>query len=480
MQSKFGEESIWVWELLRLAMLVISLCVPLLTRHVEALTAAKVIPCSVFSCLVRSILSVFSAVKEKPPITKSMLASKNLPKPITKTADGHHWIRVLSAELALRLREARESIPALWPKSLVLHVRQGTCPFRCYLVSFPVSVLRFSINQCLCLRIMKSDVSCSSIFNLFVAGYETSRSRQAPFPFIRDATVDVIAAAGDRLWKELVGNATDMKITIVQLSFAGIDSMETGQKRIEGFFSNSKPPSSTGVSNVAVSGSTEKDVKDGLSNVNTNTSIDGGSRKRKRASSTAAASASAQHDTSTNSNNRDGDRPMSAVDEGNIDAGKEVSLHRANSSLSELSNAQSFVCDRCGKRILLPEGDVGFGGGGGDDSEDAAVREARLVRLRGEHDDFHFAEDLANQIQGGGADDEYSSGSGVKRVTIRPSDTSSTTRQSGIGNSSGGGTVKKRKKPAPRLSKDKNKDKDKDVDGKGQPGIAKFFTQSHR
>lgn len=64
-------------------------------------------------------------MKEKPPVTKSMLASKNLPQPIVSVSQGHHWIRVLAAELALRLREARESIPALWPRSIVLHIRQG-------------------------------------------------------------------------------------------------------------------------------------------------------------------------------------------------------------------------------------------------------------------------------------------------------------------------------------------------------------------
>ena len=57
-----------------------------------------------------------------------MLASKNLPQPITAASQGQHWIRVLAAELALRLREARESIPALWPKSIVLHIRQGALP----------------------------------------------------------------------------------------------------------------------------------------------------------------------------------------------------------------------------------------------------------------------------------------------------------------------------------------------------------------
>ena len=58
-------------------------------------------------------------------MNKSMMASKNLPNPITKASQGHHWIRVLAAELALRLREAREEMPALWPKTLVLHARRG-------------------------------------------------------------------------------------------------------------------------------------------------------------------------------------------------------------------------------------------------------------------------------------------------------------------------------------------------------------------
>jgi len=66
-------------------------------------------------------------VKDKgSAFNKSMLASKNLPKPITKPAEGQHWIRVLAAELALRLNDARQVSPNLWPKSLVLHAKKGT------------------------------------------------------------------------------------------------------------------------------------------------------------------------------------------------------------------------------------------------------------------------------------------------------------------------------------------------------------------
>ena len=54
-----------------------------------------------------------------------MLAAKNLPQPITKAEDGQHWLRVLAADLALRLNDAREINPALWPKTIVVRASQG-------------------------------------------------------------------------------------------------------------------------------------------------------------------------------------------------------------------------------------------------------------------------------------------------------------------------------------------------------------------
>ncbi|KAL4250808.1 hypothetical protein ABKN59_006011, partial [Abortiporus biennis] len=254
-QRKFGEDSIWVYEIL---------------RGVDR-----------------------SEVKEKPPVTKSMLASKNLPHPITKTSQGHHWIRVLAAELALRLREARESVPALWPKSVVLHVRQG---------------------------------------------YETSRSKQAPFPFTRDFSVDSIAAAGDKLWKELLGTddrrSLPMKITSVQLSFSGIESMETGQRSIEGFF---KPHSSDG-----------RDTPHEPINL-----------KRKR----------------------------EAVDENSIPDSNEAGPS-SPPAVSSGDPSSAFICERCGKRIAVPKAIEGV-------SDD--IKSEALATLRLEHEDFHFAQDLSKE-----------------------------------------------------------------------------------
>ncbi|KAJ3853975.1 hypothetical protein EV368DRAFT_37783 [Lentinula lateritia] len=156
-QAKFGESAIWVYEIL---------------RGIDR-----------------------SEVKEKSPVNKSMLAAKALQKPITKIDDGPHWIRVLAAELSLRLNDARKERPNLWPKTLALH-----------------AVLKVRI------------------------GYGTARSKQAPFPFTKEVTVNVIAAAGGKLWKELVGNVTGtIKVTYISLGFTGIEATDASQRSIASF-----------------------------------------------------------------------------------------------------------------------------------------------------------------------------------------------------------------------------------------------------
>ncbi|KZS92491.1 DNA/RNA polymerase [Sistotremastrum niveocremeum HHB9708] len=149
LQNKFGEGSIWVYEVLR------------------------------------------CQVKEKATLNKSMGASKNLGKPVTKREDGYHWIRLMASELAFRLLELRETYPGVWPKTIVLHIRQG---------------------------------------------WQTSRSKQAPFPFVRNLTADDISKAGDKLWDELVGiNSTSINITNLGLAFAGVEASSAGQRHIDNF-----------------------------------------------------------------------------------------------------------------------------------------------------------------------------------------------------------------------------------------------------
>ncbi|KAF9237637.1 hypothetical protein BU15DRAFT_88645 [Melanogaster broomeanus] len=234
MQDKFGENALWVYELL---------------RGIDR-----------------------SEVKEKSALFKSMLASKNLPQPITKPDDGHQWIRLSDS-----MRHGEE-MPTLWPKTIVLHARQG---------------------------------------------YETSRSKQSAFPFTREVTVDVIAAAADKLWKELTGNAKSINVTCVQLAFTGIGTAEIGQQNLEGFF------------------------------------------KLKESQRSAVK------------------RPRSDSDNDRDEDGRSQTTSTAPQSTS----STSFVCERCRKRIALREDQLSHS------EEDGAVV---LDKLRAEHDDFHFAQDLAN------------------------------------------------------------------------------------
>lgn len=236
MQNKFGEESLWVYELV---------------RGIDR-----------------------SEVKEKTAHFKSMLASKNLPKPITKSSEGPQWIRVLAAELALRLNEARETMPSLWPKTIALHLRKG---------------------------------------------YEASRSKQAPFPFVKEVTVDIVASAGNKLWKEMTGNAKDVNVGALQLSFSNLERGEAGQKNIDGFFQQSTKRS-------------REDAED--------------------------------------------DQPSDTI--------------QGRASSSSPQSPSSFVCSRCKKRIELPIHVVEIR------AHDAEGLAEAVAALRAEHDDFHFAQDLAN------------------------------------------------------------------------------------
>ncbi|PVF95571.1 DNA/RNA polymerase [Serendipita vermifera] len=157
-----------------------------------------------------------SEVKEKPSIPKSMLASKNLPKPIRNDADMVQWSRVLCSELAVRALEGRESW-MIWPKTLVLHTRQ--------------------------------------------AGEKASKSKQASFPYVRELTGELIGKAVMKLWKELHGtdaqrpgnpNSVDLKIIYIGIAFTGLEPVAPGQRAIDGFFSKSTrtPPILENDSNV--------------------------------------------------------------------------------------------------------------------------------------------------------------------------------------------------------------------------------------
>lgn len=154
-------------------------------------------------------------------------------------------------------------------------------------------------------------------------GYETSKSKQSAFPFTHDVTVDVIAAAADKLWKELTGNVKDLNVTAVQLAFTGIETAEAGQQSIEGFF---KP--------------------------------------------------------------KEARRPyLKRTRSGSEVVHPETDPLQVMTEMPGSASLASFVCERCNKRIPVSGSEV-------DQAE--VDRAAALAKSRMEHDDFHFAQDLAN------------------------------------------------------------------------------------
>ena len=162
--------------------------------------------------------------------------------------------------------------------------------------------------------------------------------------------IDAVAAAGDKLWKELVGplNSTkplSTKITHVCLSFHGVEAGEVNQRGIEGFLS--KTPDSPS--------------------------------KRKR--------------------------EATSDDEEVAD----IAAKPSHGVLGPKEDTDYFICDRCKKRIPLPQELIAGGSLGLDED----IRKDALDSLRTEHQDFHFAQDLSRML----SDDENSS---TKSIVVRP------------------------------------------------------------
>lgn len=246
-----------------------------------------------------------------------MSAAKNLPKPIKSASEGHHWIRVLAAELALRLNDARQANPNLWPKTIVLHARKGIIAPSC----------------------REQTLIIATGYESGI-GYENGRSKQAPFPFVRKATVDIVANAGDKLWKELVGTNTTVYVGHISLAFTGIDVAEQGQKSIEGFLkpastiSPKKQPRDESIVDMSFDSCSKtiigSDQDDAVSNV---------------------------HKTEHQTNDR----------------------------------GFSYSCSRCGKILNLPDN---------LENTNHDVQQQALSNIRLEHEDFHYAEDLMKESEG--------------------------------------------------------------------------------
>ncbi|GAA5913650.1 DNA-directed DNA polymerase eta [Sporobolomyces salmoneus] len=151
----------------------------------------------------------FTEVEPKTNV-KSMLSSKNFRPYIYHYSEVIHWLNILATELHLRLTDAREESPGLWPKTITFTHRSPT----------------------------------------FVI-----RSHQSSFPFTSNLTISYIFRQAEKLLRVAIGSAAatekndaggggaikgDTKIGPygnIQLSFSGLERLEEGQKGIAGFFS---------------------------------------------------------------------------------------------------------------------------------------------------------------------------------------------------------------------------------------------------
>ncbi|BGP48674.1 N-acetyltransferase eso1 [Rhodotorula kratochvilovae] len=134
---------------------------------------------------------------------KSMLSSKNFRPSIGKYGEVMHWLNILATELHLRLLDARDTSPGLWPKTITFTHRSP---------SFII------------------------------------RSHQAPFPFTSSLSIAYILRAAEKLLRVALGPSASTAAAPVpespvgpysniQLSFSGLERLEDGQRGIEGFFS---------------------------------------------------------------------------------------------------------------------------------------------------------------------------------------------------------------------------------------------------
>ncbi|EUC64888.1 DNA polymerase eta subunit, partial [Rhizoctonia solani AG-3 Rhs1AP] len=163
-----------------------------------------------FGATTVSELREIELVKERTAL-KSMMASKNVRPAITTTEQARHWLAVLSAELAVRLTDARKVNATVWPRTLVLHIRQGS---------------------------------------------NAPRSKQTAFPFARAFSAATILAPAEKLWRTLLPGTGDLSAGVINvaLGFAGLDALEAGQKGIEGFFGTKGLNSSTKKATTSING----------------------------------------------------------------------------------------------------------------------------------------------------------------------------------------------------------------------------------
>ncbi|GAA5958075.1 hypothetical protein JCM8115_001122 [Rhodotorula mucilaginosa] len=294
---------------------------------------------------------------------KSMLSSKNFRPYIDKYGEVMHWMGILATELHLRLNDAREETPGLWPKTITFTHRSP---------SFVI------------------------------------RSHQAPFPFTSNLTRTYILKAGEKLFRTAIGagqatERTTDRTTVgpysnLQLSFSGLGQLEQGQRGIEGFFvsavaaSAGGPPAATNgarerVKSESVAPEDEEEEDDPIP-----------ASKKKPGASFFGASATSKDDVKPAIKKRKQkkrDLPVLVKSVGaNANGTEELILASSDDEDDGDDGASAlprFRCPRCSKVLTVPE-EARRAIENGEMQIDKA--DEVLERAKAEHADWHVARDL--------------------------------------------------------------------------------------
>ncbi|BGO91840.1 hypothetical protein NBRC10512_007638 [Rhodotorula toruloides] len=273
---------------------------------------------------------------------KSMLSSKNFRPSIKTYGETMHWLNILATEMHLRLTEAREDSPGLWPKTITFTHRSPT----------------FVIH-----------------------------SHQIPFPFTSTLTINYILRHAEKLFRTAIGAQTSTgppptaetpigPYSNVQLSFSGLERLEEGQRGIEGFFAAKM------AKGASAQGSGEKEKKRKEKEA-VNGSADEVKPAKKRKVDKAATKSAKAGDTKVKSRSPsvtvqpDGTEQLTLSSDSEEDAGPP--------SPRRLPTAK---CDECGKKLFISvEARTALAKGSWKEDEVKAA----LEKEKAEHADFHVA-----------------------------------------------------------------------------------------
>ncbi|KAH9441283.1 hypothetical protein Pst134EB_029946 [Puccinia striiformis f. sp. tritici] len=303
---------------------------------------------------------------------KSMMSSKNFRPSIHTWDQGLHWIRILSRDLFARLSEARIVTPGIWPKSIVMHKRDGT---------------------------------------------HTSYAKQISFPYTSKLTDEYIYMYGQKLLQEFsvkdqVQGSTSSRssgyklgaITSLALAFQSLDRIEVGQRGIQGFFAphpiapnfSSTQSTTTQTSPIDPASSCSNQTRDlsSTSTVQPPEELELDSHAHLSSSSIGKTSSFIPFSCSLENRESSSSKPPELKTGSSTNKKQKRSTNPSSPSPTPLK----FICPRCQEIITLDplpplHTDLVY------EEEDDEEKKIRFERLKNVHLDHHFALDLSNQDQ---------------------------------------------------------------------------------